>query len=136
MYKIESEIDLLRAYIGTLKKVQSATIVPRILSNRNNKFFKNQQKNLDFCLKNCKNSIKFAQFVHYGDFDIGLFYYNRNGKMLLKVFDGNGKIESDFTKNIFSQMFFLNDKQLILEKQNIEKIYKQNSHKKLLLETI
>lgn len=133
--EIKDEYDILRVFIATLTKVYSVTLLPRILCNAKVEFFDNNFSNFaDYQIANENNQTKFAEFVHKKDFDIGLFFCYKNKKFILIVFDGNGYLASDFTKNIFAKLFFCKNEDLQLELEKIKKLYKKLNRKKLLIE--
>src|SRR5574344_209537 len=134
IYLINDEIE--KVAYATLKRVFSATVFPRILTNCKvgiEDFIEGRA----FC-KICldKNYREMARLTHKKDFDIGIFFYKKDNKLLLKIIDGNGLTASDFTINIFDK-FLLDEKlNFIYEKKLLDNTYKKLNTKKLLFEIV
>ena len=135
MYKICDSLDFEKACYGTLKKVFSQTLFPKILVNTQNHIFeKIFQKYAHFECFLMQNSQKFAKKVHLDCFDIGLFFFEIYGNLYLKIYDGNGYVAGKFITNIFDYVFSLDRVQFKNYKKEVEKMYKSLRSKKLLVQ--
>ena len=133
IYKIDCDINYEKACYSALKKVFSVTLFPRILINVNFKNFdKKLKKYAEFICFNAIDSQIFAKKVHNGYFDIGVFFFKKDNKTYLKVYDGTGHLAGNFVTNIFDKIFAMNNKEFELEKINIQNQYKSLNKNKLL----
>ena len=129
-YEIKTKIDIQKMGYATLKKVHSPTLFPRILLN-----FKNQKieeifaKKANFDTILLSNSQIFAKKVHFANYDLGLFLYQKNNKIYLKLYDGTGHIASSFVTNIFDKVFAMTDLEFVKEMKAIDKLYAKISKK-------
>ena len=133
-YKIIDDIDFEKVAFATLKKVYSPTLYPKILTNINKKQFLTlfeKYAQIDVFLP--KNAQNFAKKVHFGDYDIGL-YFVKYKNLYLKIFDGNVILAGSFVTNIFDDFLFCNKEQFIQKKNDVSKQYKKLKHKKLLVQ--
>lgn len=135
IYIIETDFDFKKVCYATLKKVYSVTLFPRILINiENTNFEKNFKKKAYFQCFLCQKHNIFAKKVHLCDYDIGLFFYQKQQKTYLKVFDGNGLIAGKSITNIFDFFMQLNKLQFLEYKKQVNKIYNSLNKKKLLVQ--
>lgn len=132
-YKITSDSDFERVALGTLKKVFSPTLFPRVLTNLKNDILrKNFENIIEFSQINEQNSQKFAKFTHTRCFDLGLFFLCRDDCYLLKIYDGNGYLAGGFVTNIFDLMLSFSDDEFLTEKTKVLSEYKKLNKKKIL----
>lgn len=134
IYKIKCDIDYEKVAFATLKKVYSPTLYPRILTNcfdeKFLKLFENFAQ-IDAILP--KNAQNFAKNVRIKGYDIGLFFFNKEGYSL-KIFDGNGLLAGSFVTNIFDDMFTCSNEHFFKKKKEITTQYKKLKVKKLLIQ--
>ena len=137
IYKICDDLDLEKVCYATLKKVYSVTLFPRILLNiKNDIFNKNFKKKAYFeCILGQKYHF-FAKNVHLRCFDIGLFFYQKNKNIYLKIVDGNGFNAGDSVTNIFDFVFQLSEKEFKNYATQINNDYRLLKNKKLLVQNI
>ena len=134
-YEILSDIDFEKICYATLKKVFSPTLFPRVLSNyKNQKIEQIFTKKADFLCIFIEKSQIFAKKVHKKDFDLGLFFYSKNKKTYLKLYDGTGHIASSFVTNIFDNFFAMDKIDFEKEKKIIEKQYSKINKSKLIVQ--
>ena len=134
-YELKTEQDFVKMCYGVLKKVYSPTLFPRVLININNK--KIEQifaKKANFLCIFEQNSQIFAKKVHNNDFDLGLFVYQKNKKIYLKLYDGTGHIASSFVTNIFDNIFAMDEVLFQKEVLQIEKQYSEINKSKLIVQ--
>jgi|GEM_PF-4398286 len=133
-YKIINDIDFEKVVYATLKKVYSPTLYPKILTNVNNKQFLTifeKYAQIDVFLP--INAQNFAKKVHFGDYDIGL-YFVKYKNLYLKIFDGNGILAGSFVTNIFDDFLFCSNQEFDKKKFEITNQYKKLKNKKLLVQ--
>lgn len=133
IYKIKKD-DFERVAFATLKKVFSPTLYPKVLTNIGDaeflKMFDKMAKIDVFLPKNVQN---FAQKVHFGNYDIGL-YFSKRKNIFLKIYDGNGLLAGSFVTNIFDDFLFCDDKKFLQKKCQLKRQYKNLNKQKLLIE--
>ena len=156
IYQIKDQSDFEKVAFATLKKVYSPTILPSVLTNiQNGKFKKIFKKYAQIDAFLAKNMQNFAKNVHFSNYDIGLFFYQKpnynkktiltlqdltsqnnkiNDILFLEIFDGNGLFASSFVTNIFDDMFFCTDEQFLQKKSQIENQYKKLNKKNILVQ--
>ena len=137
IYRINSCQDYIKVAYATLKKVFSKSLYPRVLLNvKNSKIEQIFAKKCDFLCIFEQNSQKFAKKTHQQYFDIGLFFFQKNGDTYLKIYDGNGLVAGSFVTNIFDNFFALSKKELIEEIKKINTEYKSINAKNLLVQKV
>lgn len=134
-YLIKNDLDFEKISIATLKKVYSATLFPRVISNiKNMTFKKNFAKNIDFECFFEQNLRIFAKKVHFFDFDLGLFFFEKHKKTYLVLVDGNGRCAGKTVTNFFDNVFAMDFVQFEKIKSQVKFEYKKLASKKLLIE--
>lgn len=135
IYNIYSDVDFEKVAVSTLKRVFSVTLFPRVVSNiQNSVLTKNFAKNLDFECFFTENYANFAKKVHFGYFDMGIFFFKKQNKLCLKLVDGNGFPASSFVTNIFDYVFSLGQKDFENYKKNILMQYQSLDKNNLLVQ--
>ena len=133
-YKIKTDFDFEKVAFATLKKVYSPSLYPKILTNNlDENFLKIFEKMAQIDAFLPKNAQNFAKKVHFGDYDIGLYFAKRKS-LFLKIYDGNGQLAGSFVTNIFDDFLFCDDNEFLHKKKQIKSQYKKLEHKKLLVQ--
>lgn len=124
IFNANKKLDIERLALATLKRVHSFTVVPRVLINSClDDFIKFTNGTIFLCQINLAEQ-KFKRYVHYKNYDLGLFFLKKDGKQFVKIIDGTGQFACTHTINIFLD-FFIQDKiQLKISKKNLKNLYK------------
>lgn len=137
IYQIKTELAYEKVCYATLKKVFSVTLFPRVLLNIQNPVFdKIFSEKLDF---ECFFTQKFNEFskkTHIFDFDIGIFFFEKDKSLFIKLIDGNGLLAGSFVTNIFDKVMNMSQNEFEVYKKQIDDSFSKLDKNKLLHENI
>jgi hypothetical protein len=134
IFQINNKTDLKRVSFAMQKRVFSVTVVPRVLVNRYFNFMiSSTHNNIFLCCVNLEIK-KFQHYVHAKNYDLGLYFFEQNGKIFVQIVDGTGQFASRHTTNIFADAFFRCGKELSTFCSEISKKYRNLSKKSLLFD--